>query len=246
MGQSSASNNLLAPALTFNTGTLVGPGTGLAVSGSVGGYECNLTVDTGSDISIVHPDILKDQQVETLPVTPSFRTVTGEKAPMKGKCNLTVKIGSTEVSQPMWVADIQDPCILGTDFLEPHGCVVNLKDSILSIGDEEVPLRRVKSQASNPPCYRAVLDETVNLPPHSESLVPVKMEGLQSTKDKWGILEPSADAMHGIAGVMAGRTLVDLELPTVPVRVLNLSEKEQRIKSGVAVAVCASVQSVLS
>ena len=113
MGQSSASNNLLAPALTFNTGTLVGPGTGLTVSGSVGGYECNLTVDTGSDISIVHPDILKDQRVETLPVTPSFRTVTGEKAPMKGKCNITVKIGSTEVSQPMWVADIQDPCILG-------------------------------------------------------------------------------------------------------------------------------------
>ena len=146
----------------------------------------------------------------------------------------------------MWVADIQDPCILGTDFLEPLGCVVNLKDSILSIGDEEVPLRRVKSQASNPPCYRAVLDETVNLPPHSESLVPVKIEGLQSTKDKWGILEPSGDALHGIAGVMAGRTLVDLEQPTVPVRVLNLSEKEQRIKSGVAVAVCATVQSVLS
>ena len=86
----------------------------------------------------------------------------------------------------------------------------------------------------------------MNLPPHSESLVPVKIEGLQSTKDKWGILEPSGDGLYGIAGVMAGRTLVDLEQPMVPVRVLNLSEKEQRIKSGVAVAVCASVQSVLS
>ena len=41
---------------------------------------------------------------------------------------------------------------------------------------------------------------------------------------------------------MAGRTLVDLEQPTVPVRMLNLSEKEQRIKSGVAVAVCACVR----
>ena len=40
--------------------------------------------------------------------------------------------------------------------------------------------------------------------------------------------------------------MVDLEQPTVPIRVLNLSEKEQRIKSGVAVAMCASVQSVLS
>ena len=247
MGQSSASNNSLAPTLTFKTGTLVGPGTGLTVSGSIDGHECNLIIDTGSDISIVHPDILQNKKMETLqPVTPCFRTVTGLKAPIKGKCNLTVRIGSTEVSQPVWIADIQDPCILGTDFLEPLGCVVNLKDSILSIGDEEVPLQRVQSQLPSVPCYRAVLDQTVSLPPHSESLVPVRIEGLQSTKDKWGILEPREDGLHSIAGIMAGRTLVDLEQPTVPVRVLNLSEKEQRIKSGVAVAVCASVQSVLS
>ena len=80
--------------------------------GSIDGYECNLTVDTGSDISIVHPDILQNQEVEIQPVTPCFRTVTGQKAPMKGKCNLKVRIGSTEVT---WVADIQDPCILGAD-----------------------------------------------------------------------------------------------------------------------------------
>jgi len=165
---------------------------------------------------------------------------------MRGRCELTIRIGSMEVSQPMWVADIQDPCILGTDFLEPLGCVVNLRDCTLSLGDEEVPLQRIKPQHTSPPCYRAVLDQTVTLPPHSESLVPVRIEGLQSTKQKWGILEPGGDGLHSVTGVMAGRTLVDLEQPTVPIRVLNLSEKEQRIKSGVAVATCASVQSVLS
>ena len=87
----------------------------------------------------------------------------------------------------------------------------------------------------------------MNLPPHSESVVPVKIECPQSTtKDRWGILEPTEDYLHGITGVMAGRTLLDLEQLTVPVRMLNLSEKQQRIKSGVAVAVCVSVQSVLS
>ena len=65
----------------------------------------------------------------------------------------------------------------------------------------------------------------MSLPPHSEYLVPVTIEGLQSTKDKWGILEPNEGCLHGITGVMAGRTLVDLEQPTVPVRMLNLSEK---------------------
>lgn len=180
------------------------------------------------------------------PVTPCFRTVTGQKAPIKGRCNLTVRVGSTTVTKPLWVADIQDPCILGTDFLEPLGCVVNLKDNILAIGDEEVPLQRIKSQPSDLPCYCAVLEQTVNLPPQSESLVSVRIEGLPSATNTWGILEPSEDGLRGVAGIMAGRTLVDLDQPTVPVRMLNLSEKEQRIKSGVAVAVCAAVQSVLS
>ena len=228
---------LVDPDLTVHTGTLIGPGTGLSVAGSIGGYDCNFTVDTGSDISIVHPDVVQDHKVDTLqPVTPCFKTVMGQKAPTKGRCNLIVKIGSTDISHPMWVAEIQDPYILGTDFLGPLGCVVNLKDSVLSIGDEEVPLQRIQSQPSSPPCYRAVLGETVTR--DYESLVPVTIEGL--------ILDPNEDCLHGIPGVMAGRTLVDLEQPTIPVHMLNFSEKQQRIKSGVTVAVCASVQSVLS
>ena len=135
--------------------------------------------------------------------------------------------------------------ILGTAFLEPLGCVVILKD-MLSIGGEEVSLQRIKSQLSSLPCYGAVLNQTVSLHPYSESLVPVRIEGLQSTKDKWGILEPSGDGLRGIAGIMASQTLVDLrEQPTVLVRVMNLSEEKQKIKSGVAMAVCASVHSVL-
>ena len=134
-------------------------------------------------------------------------------------------------------------------FLDLLGCVVNLKDSIkdciLSIGGEEVSLQRIKSQLSSLPCYGAVLNQTVSLHPYSESLVPVRIEGLQSTKDKWGILEPSGDGLRGIAGIMAGQTLVDLEQPTVLVRAMNLSEEKQKIKSGVAMAVCASVHSVL-
>ena len=63
----------------------------------------------------------------------------------------------------------------------------------------------------------------------------MRIEGLQSTKDKWRILESSGDGLCGIAGIMADQTLVDLEQPTVPVCVLNLSEEEQRIKSGVAI-----------
>ena len=77
-------------------------------------------IDTGSDISIVNPDIVQMEALQ--PVSPCFRTVMGR--PDRGH---QLKEGatslSTEVSQPLWVADIQDPCILGSDFLEPLRCL---------------------------------------------------------------------------------------------------------------------------
>ena len=87
--------------------------------------------------------------------------------------------------------------------------------------------------------------QTVELPSQSESLVPVRVEGLQPTIGRWGILEPGGDGLHGIAGVLAGRTLVDLLKPTVPARLLNLAEKEQRIRKGTAIVVCVAVQSIM-
>lgn len=61
---------------------------------------------------------------------------------------------------------------------------------------------------------------------------------------KWRILE--SDRTHSIDGVMTGRTLVDLEKPTVPVRIMNLTDKGRRIKKGASIAVCEPVLSVLS
>ena len=155
-----------------------------------------------------------------------------------------VKIGSTEVLQQMWIADIHDQCILGLDFLAPRGCLVNLKDNSLWIGGEEVPPQRLNYEPTSPPCCRVILDKTVDLPPHSESLAPVKVHGHLLANGKWGILE--SDSSHSIDGVMTGRTLVDLEEPVVPVRILNLTSKEKRIKRGASIAVCEPVQSVLS
>ena len=57
----------------------------------------------------------------------------GEKVPIQGKGNFRIKTGLQEAVHPMWVADIQDECILGLDFLELHGCMVDLGDNVLHI-----------------------------------------------------------------------------------------------------------------
>ena len=141
----------------------------------------------------------------------------------------------------MWIADIHDQCILGLNFLAPQGCLVNLKDNSLWIGGEKVPLERLNSEQTSPPCCRVILDKTVDLPPHSESLAPVKVQGRLLANGKWRILE--SDSSHSIDGVMTARTLVDLEEPIVPVRILNLTSKEKRIKRGASIE---PVKSVLS
>ena len=82
-------SNILAPDI-FTTGTIAGPGTSLFITGSIDGCHCNITVDTGSDISVVRPDLLSRKKRESLQsVTSYLRTVTGERSPiMEGVSSL--------------------------------------------------------------------------------------------------------------------------------------------------------------
>ena len=153
-------------------------------------HSCQFTIDTGSNISIIRPDILPEQQQQTIqPVSQSFRTVTGEKATILGKGDLRVRIGSQEAVHPMWIADIQGECILGLDFLELHGCGLDLRDNVLYLNGDEIPLLKTECSVASAKTYRAVLDTTISLP---ECVAPARVERLQSSDLKWGILEPKS------------------------------------------------------
>jgi len=213
----------------------------LSVAGSVEGHSCQFTIDTGSNISIIRPDILPEQQQQTIqPVSQSFRTVTGDKAPILGKGDLHVRIGSQEAVHPMWIADIEDECILGLDFLELHSCRLDLRDSVLYLNGDEIPLLKTGNcSVASAKTYRAVLDTTISLPPHSECVAPARVEGLQSSELKWGILEPQIkDATCALQGLIVGRTLVDLHQSTAVVRLMNLSGQRRKVKKGTEVANC--------
>ena len=112
----------------------------------------------------MRPDILSGESQELIrPVNSCLRTVTGERAPIHGKSQLRLGIGSLVVPQELWVADIHDECILGLDFLQSHNCLVDLKDGVLTIGGEEIPLSK-PPPSPDPACYKAVLAEGVHLP----------------------------------------------------------------------------------
>lgn len=82
-------------------------------------------------MTLVRPDILPSwTRLQPTPV--QLRKVTGELAPMVGKGLLRLCVGGRCVSHLVWAADVQDPCILGLDFLQDMGCLLDMGRGILS------------------------------------------------------------------------------------------------------------------
>ena len=143
---------------------------GLTLIGTVAGKACKLTVDTGSTISIVRPDALANIGGTLCPSTSYLRTVTGDSAPLQGCGKLEVGVGSVVVPHQMWVANITDECILGLDFLQKYNCQVFLKDGVLVMGNQQIPL--TNSSPDLPRCYRIIAKESCTVAPWTEAIVP--------------------------------------------------------------------------
>ena len=66
------------------------------------------------------------------PTAVQLRTVTGET--MLGKKILSLTVGGQTVQHLVWLAGVQDPCILGLDFLRATGCHLDLSAGTLAFG----------------------------------------------------------------------------------------------------------------
>ena len=207
-----------------------------------------MVVETGSNISIVRPDILRRSafagKVNIEPVNGNVRTVTGDTTPVRGKGKGKIRIGSTEREHELWVADIENECIIGLDFLTTYDCVVNVAGASLRIGLEEVQLRRVGA-TSRPQCRRVVLVETYTIPPRSEALLPAKLDEIGDVNEAWGSVSPTTKRILP-NDVLVGRTLVDLRNSSFPVRVANVSDSSRTIRKGTELATCEMVESAVT
>ena len=241
-GLNPATENSNVPISVFKTGSLDAAGDGLVVEGLVNNQQRRIIIDTGSNVSIVRPDVV-GETVSMVQAHSYLRTVSGERAPIHGTMMLDITIGSKTFHQKVWVADVVDECLLGLHFLVSHECQVDLKDGILYIGGEEVPLAKPGAALSEPRCFRAVTSRTVSVAPYSEAILCTQVVGLGGD-ERWGIVEAAGSSGQVVEGVLVGRTLVDLQQPEVPVRVMNLSDQPRTISKGTDLAACEELCSV--
>ncbi|MGH0137432.1 UNVERIFIED_CONTAM: hypothetical protein FKN15_009512 [Acipenser sinensis] len=88
----------------------------------VEGMNCTTLIDTGSTITLVRPDIPQQagqtSQAKVATKVVQLQMVTGQLSPMQGRGLLQLLLGETAFDLEVWVADIQEQCILGLDFLQ--------------------------------------------------------------------------------------------------------------------------------
>ncbi|RXM96905.1 E3 ubiquitin-protein ligase HECW1 [Acipenser ruthenus] len=86
------------------------------------GVLCKALIDTGSSITIIQPDVLTQAtshwRKRVHPTYIHLKTVTGELAPMEGKGWQQIEYWGVTKYHETWFAAVQEPCILGLDFLQ--------------------------------------------------------------------------------------------------------------------------------
>jgi len=87
-------------------------------AGQLDNKDCVFKVDTGSDISIVNRNLIALNKVKFKLNNCNLRYPTGEKVLIKEKVFVKVRLNKYIVKIPMLVANINDDCILGVDFLK--------------------------------------------------------------------------------------------------------------------------------
>ena len=134
------------PTKILKTGMMQGMADSLIVAGSIEGSNYDMVIDTGSNITIVGPDVLgrvsNDVNIKVQPVDRLLRTGTRETKPVRGRGQFTFQVGKLKVVHAVWVVDIKNECILGLDFLISNDCVVDVRESFCISGPKKFDSRR--------------------------------------------------------------------------------------------------------
>jgi hypothetical protein len=197
-----------------------------------------MVVDTGSNISIVAPQLLRNIGKDfscVQPVPNCLKSVTGEKLDLLGAVTLKFDIGYREILQSFHVAEISESCILGLDFLRQQRCHLDITNGMLLMGNVQVPLLHSLSDDLDRLCYRVVALEDMNIQPHTEAVVPAKVVDYTG-KSGWGIIEAAEE--ESVPGVLIGKVLTKLmnETPVVLVRMVNVTEEKRKVSAGTDLA----------
>lgn len=203
-------------------------------------------LDTGSDVTVINSSIFNSfsctKDITLISDNSSYRAANGEALYAVGFCNLVIKIGSMTYPHQVLVADIAEYAILGNDFLRKYKANINLSLNKLRIGRNSVPLI---SDPGSFKCCKVTTFRDTFIPAESEVVIEgfIKRRGPLFME---GVVEPVAKVKRSHPEILIGKTLVDCETNTVPIRVVNASSEPSTLSQGTCLGMLYPIDSVVS
>jgi transposase InsO family protein len=216
---------------------------GLYIQAQVHNRIVNCLIDTGSTITVLHPnkyfEIPEAERPALEATNCRLKMADGGLVSPIGSTVLTFQINGKMLRQRMIIAEVMAPIVLGYDFLYEYDCHINITSSSITIDGQAM---QCELESQMPSLFQVQVSETVVVPPHSEMVMPAELEGGRVGFTA-GVIEPMGRADKN--GVLIARTLVDPSRDKVLLRAVNLTAKPQTVYKGTRVATCERIDKLL-
>ena len=177
----------------------------LTLKGAVEGYTTHMLVDTGSPVTLLHENVWKvavKGQKQLSPAKYPVMAVNSESPVLSGQGDVFLKVGEHVGVHSVVAKEMTLECLLGTDVLERHNCVIDLGHRMLTIAWHVTPVPLFTGDCA---CTCHVLvKETVVVPASNQVQLPVD---LASDEDFLGHVEPKTDFAEDHEGLMVAHSV---------------------------------------
>ena len=195
----------------------VSPAAAYRISASDFGQPATFILDTGAAVTLLHKktwDRMKPPLATLSPWTGrKLVSVEGTSLTVLGSTKLPLQIASTVFSTEVVIADgLATEGILGLDFLESHGCMIDMSRRVLQCGDADLTVPLCSPTTPTVAQCAVILSESVRVPPSCE--LEVMAQSVVLSYGQSYLLEPLSTARLPIR---AARALVSPSVAGVPV-----------------------------
>ena len=177
----------------------------LTLKGAVEGYTTHMLVDTGSSVTLLHENVWKAAVRGQKQLSPAkyhaVMAVNGESLVLSGQGDVLLKVGEhVGVHSVLVVKEMTQECLLGTDFLERHNCVIDLGRRTLTIAGYVTPVPLFSGDCAST-CH-VLVKETVVIPAYHQVQLPVDLASDEDFPGHVGLFEPKTDFAEDHAVVL--------------------------------------------
>jgi hypothetical protein len=211
---------------------------GLFLAGKVNGVSMSFLVDTGAEPTIVGFSVLqlfpKTTRNSFQNQTAQLQLADGQSLAALGPVMCQVTVGEKTVLDTIYVAAIEDEAILGLGTLNALGFQ-------LSVADVQLGPSNCTKKSTSIQLRKVTLKEDCIIPARSEVVAAGYVDGGNNETLMIGPREgkPMSD------GLLVARSLVQNRKGSCPVRVMNSTDKDRRLRKGELIGEAEEVEELI-